>query len=60
MMRKVYAIAAMLVMMVCLITAFMIDDSENIAIYTDRECTKQATGHWDRMSDMTYYIKHTK
>lgn len=39
---------------------FMIDDPENIAIYTDRECTKQATGHWDRMSDMTYYIKHTK
>lgn len=39
---------------------FMIDDSENIAIYTDRECTKQATEHWDRMSDRTYYIKHTK
>ena len=39
---------------------FKIDDSDNIAIYTDRECTIPDTEHWDRMSDRTYYIKHTK
>ena len=38
--------------------AFITDDQENIAIFTDRECTKPLTEHWNRMSDMTYYIKH--
>ncbi len=38
--------------------SFITDDQENIAIFTDRECTKPLVEHWDRMSDMTYYIKH--
>lgn len=38
--------------------AFITDDQENIAIFTDRECTKPLVEHWNRMSDMTYYIKH--
>lgn len=37
---------------------FIMDDMENFAIYTDRDCTEPVTEHWNRMSDITYYIKH--
>ena len=40
--------------------SFMIDDQENIALFTDRACTKLVSEHWDRMSDMTYYVKHVQ
>ena len=39
--------------------AYVCDDMETIQVFTDRECTVPYVEPWDRMTDLTMYLKHT-